>query len=125
MKELFAVILLIIIITGAFWNINHLERAIDEMIGYIDLAENLAAEGKFEESDENVRNAAEYWQSISPYTRILLRHPEIDACSGAFYELRIEIGGENYKRAKGAFEKTRSQLNGIIEMERLSPGSVF
>ena len=125
MREIFAVILLAVIITGAIWNINHLDSAIGELLGYIDLAEELAIHGMFEEAAENVKRATEYWQEISPYTRVLLRHPEIDACSNAFYELYTEIGGENYKRAKGTFEKMRAQLSGIIEMERLSLGSVF
>ena len=125
MKEFFALVLLIVIITGAIWNIHHLGGAIDEILEYIDRAEELAIQGNFEESSKNAEDAAEYWQKLSPYASILLRHPEIDACTGAFYEMRVEIGGENYKRAKGTFDKARKQLNGIIEMERLSFGSVF
>ena len=85
MREIAAFILLGLLIAAAVINVNYLEGVIGEMLDYIDTAEDEAAAGYSESAAGNVMRAAEYWESMSPYTHILLRHAEIDTCSDAFY----------------------------------------
>ena len=125
MREIFAIVLLLAMVVGAVWNVNHLDGIIHDITELIDEAEALASRGEFERSANTIHDASQIWQGSSSYTSILLRHPEIDSCSDALSELYGEICAGDFNRARGAFEKVRAHLNGIADMEHLSFGSVF
>ena len=125
MREIFAVVLLLLLVVGAILNVNHLDGIIQDIMERIDEAEVLASQGEFQKSANAIHSASMIWRDSSPYTGILLRHPEIDSCSDAFSELYSEICAEDYNRARGSFEKLRAHLTGVASMERLSFGSVF
>ena len=124
-KEIFAAVLLTALFLGTLANTRYIGRVVEELRSHVERSENLAREGNFEMASDSLREGIDKWESYSPYTRILLRHTEIDSTTDAFYDLLSELEDGALSRAIGAFGKLDAHLRGIAEIEHVSLGSIF
>ena len=125
MKEWAALILLLLLLAAALVNVVYLDRLISEIEGELEAADLAAAEGNFREAESRLDAAVSRWTAADSYTHIFLRHPEIDAASDAFFELKQLLAEENAEGYPSALEKLIYHLQSIDEMEHVRLGSVL
>jgi hypothetical protein len=77
-KEIFAVGLLLFLITAAFLNLHYLKRFTDRLLGLTGEAYRCATVGQWEEARRKAEDAEKLWSDADYYTHIVIRHGEVD-----------------------------------------------
>ena len=124
-REWIAAGLLLLLLAAALGNIAYLDRLMGRIEGELYEAQEMADAGSFSDAEDATERALEHWLDANAYTHIFIRHPEIDATSDAFYELKELLAEENAEGYPSAFEKLLYHLNSIDEMEHIRLGSVL
>ncbi len=124
-REWIAAALLALLFALSLWNIAHLDRLIGAIEAELSVSQGLAESGRFREAEEALDRAIARWVGANAYTHIFIRHPEIDASSDAFFELKQLLAEENAEGFPSAFDKLIYHLHSIDEMEQLRLGSIF
>ncbi len=124
-KEIFAGVLLAVILLLALLNIHQLNRLTTDLVDRIETSEQYAMKGKWEEATKLAEEAADLWDQYDPYTHIVLRHAEIDTATANFYEFLKELYAENTGEARGAAEALKAHLTSILSIEQIKFGSIF
>jgi hypothetical protein len=124
-KEIFAVGLLLFLITAAFLNLIYLRRFTDRLLGLADEAYRCTTVGQWEEAKNKAEEAVKIWSDSDSYTHILIRHSEVDGTSDAFCSLLGEMYKKNSGGAKGAYTALRQHIEGIYAMEKFSLKAIF
>ena len=124
-KEMFAALLLLIIICAAFINIRLLENVTAEVLSLVDDAASEARAGDWSKAKMAAEKAAGSWEKHGSYTQIVLRHSEIDSVNSLIGELQKEIYLESEGGTKGVAGEIRTKLALMLEIERVKPGSIF
>lgn len=124
-REIVAAALLLMLFAGALVNIACLDRLIDDIALDVSSAYTLAETGDFPAAAAELDKAIEHWLAANAYTHIFIRHPEIDACSDAFYECRQLLAEQNAEGFPSAFDKLNYHLQSIDEMEHIRFGSIM
>lgn len=124
-REWIAGALLVLLFLASLVNISCLDRLIGTIEEEVGRAELLAEGGNYAAAAEALDTAITHWIGANAYTHIFIRHPEIDATSDAFYELKELLAEENAEGFPSAFDKLHYHLNSIDEMEHIRLGSVL
>lgn len=124
-RELAAALLLALLFFGSLWNIRCLDLLIGRLEQETEEAIQYARRGDFPSAEQALDRAIERWVAANAYTHIFIRHPEIDATSDAFFELKGLLGEENLPAADAAYSRLRYHLDSIDEMEHPRFGSIL
>lgn len=124
-KELFAVVILVLMILASIYNYRHLERITNDVLALVDRSLEQAETGNWDEARRLGEEAAQLWSSYDAYTHIFLRHAEIVDAVGALYDYLLQVYDENLNTAKAALDAARARFEHLVEIEKLRPGSIF
>lgn len=124
-KELAAVLLLAAILCVSLWSTGHLCRLLGELDAQAVSIGPAAAEGRWDEARAAFGALSQRWASAGGYTRVFLRHPDVEAVSDALCALHAALLTEDADACRTAVLLLRTQLSGILETERLTFGSIF
>ena len=123
-RELAAGALLLLLVTGAWWNIHAVDTLTREIMGDLDVSQAAEEQGDHPAAQAALNKALNRWLDADSYTHIFIRHAEIDSTADAFYELQAQLlSGEGDSSA--AFDKLRYHLDSIQRMEHPSLGSIL
>ncbi len=124
-REWIAAALLALLFSLSLYNIAYLDRLIGVIGEELSASQSLAESGRFREAEEALDRAIARWVGANAYTHIFIRHPEIDATSDEFFELKQLLAEENAEGFPSAFDKLIYHLHSIDEMEQLRLGSIL
>lgn len=124
-RELFALLLLALLIAGAFLNIRHIDSLTQSVSACLDRSEKYAGEGDFDGALAAFESGLSLWHSARSYTNVFIRHPELDATYDTFYELEEALLQQDAEALPAVYSKLQYHLSCISFMEHLSAGSVF
>lgn len=124
-KELFAVLLLALIITVSIVNVCYVSRMTEDILELVSLSEQKAFEGDWNSAAENAEEAVRLWEGAKKYTHIFIRHSEIDSTTDEFYSLLMEIYSKDENTTKAAYKALTSRIESIVEMEIPTIGTIF
>jgi hypothetical protein len=113
MKELVAGLILTLLIVCAVLNINYVGRVTAELVELVESADTL----------ERANEALSYWEELSVYTHIFIRHTEVDLVRAEFHALieRITLNESPYAAKRLLVD----HLDEIYEMEKVRWGTIF
>lgn len=125
MRKMYAGILILALLLGAsVYNVHYLDGKMARLLQYVDSAGQLEQSGDYDGAQLMLRQAIEFWDGMSFYTHVFIRHSEIDGAMDAFYDcLGCLEKGEGDSAAE--LDKLRSHLCSITDMEHISLGSIF
>lgn len=121
-REAIAVLLLLLLITGAWMNLKKLDTLMFCMEERLISSQTEARTGEADRAEREMRDALDLWLRSDGYTHIFIRHSEIDAISDAFYELAEALSDGD---AEAAYEKLLYHLESVRDIEHLSLRSIF
>ena len=124
-KELFAVVILVLMILASIYNYRHLERITNDVLALVDRSLEQAETGNWDEARRLAEEAARLWTSYDGSTHIFLRHSEITDAEGVLYNYLQQVYDENTRTAKAARDAARARLEHLVQVEKLRPGSIF
>ena len=124
-KEIFAALLLLALLARGLYNTWYLENMIGEIKTCADISREYAMAGDFDRAVQALRTASGRWESSVNYTCIFLRQTEIECATNTFYELLGGLYSAESGAVRGAYEKLESHLNTLVDMQRVSLGSIF
>ncbi len=125
MRKMYAGILILALLLGAaVYNVHYLDGKMARLLQYVDTAGQLEQSGDFDGAQLMLLQAIEFWDGMSFYTHVFIRHSEIDGAMDAFYDCLgcLEEGGDD---SAAALDKLRAHLCSITDMEHISLGSIF
>ena len=123
-RELAAGLLLLLLIAGAWWNIQAVDSLAGDILAGLDASQAAQERGDHPGAQAALDEALNRWLEADSYTHIFIRHAEIDATADAFYELQSQLlSGEGDSSA--AYDKLRYHLDSIQRMEHPSLGSIL
>ena len=124
-KEVFALLLLVGILTGSVLNLRYLKRFTHELNQCVLSVVSAAEEGDWTTAESRASDAMELWTEADKYTHVFIRHNEIDAVTEEFCSLL----GATRSRDCGALYTAQltlaARLDSLYEMERFKPGSIL
>ena len=124
-REGLVAMLLFAMFTASLINLHHLDR----LIGSVEdrLQESRAAAGaeNFEAAQQTADEALSLWLKAEPYTHIVLRHPEVDSISDAFFELKEKLAEQETGEVYASFDLLLYHLSCIQRMEHPYLGSIL
>lgn len=124
-KELFAVLMLVIIIAACIFNVYYVSRMTEEILELISLSEQDALAGDWASAVASAEEAVKLWEGAEEYTHIFIRHSEIDSTTDEFYSMLAELYKEDMGGVKAAYKAVSSRIKSIIKMEIPTFGTVF
>ncbi|MCM1149285.1 MAG: DUF4363 family protein [Butyricicoccus sp.] len=124
MRKMYAGILILALLLGAaVYNVHYLDGKMARLLEYVDTAQQLEQGGDRDGAQLMLRQAIEFWDGMSFYTHVFIRHSDIDSAMDAFYDC---LGGlQSGEGSAAALEKLRAHLCSITDMEHISLGSIF
>ena len=124
-REWIAVGLLSLLFAAASLNIVKADRLLDLININLARSENAVSRDDYETAAANFENGFSIWQGARLYTNVFLRHPDVDAASDAFYDLRQLLLQKDKEALPAAFARLRHRLEVIDYMEHPSIGTIF
>lgn len=124
-KELFALLLLLLLALGALFNILYAERLIQRIEDQLELSQKAAEEENFPEALARLDAGLELLERSRDYTSIFIRHSELDSSFEAFFHLKELLLQEETAALPAAFSALRYKLRCLSDMEKPSLGSVL
>jgi len=121
-RESAALLMLAALMALSAWNIRRVDRLCSRIFTELEYAEQADSA---QEAQQAMEAALDIWLSAKSYTHIFIRHPEIDACSDAFYEALEALSAEGSEEGRVNLRKLRYHLESIAGMERISLGNIF
>ena len=124
-KGIAAAVLLLIMLIASLWNIRYVDRFTNELEQEIQTSRRLCLAKDFTGAREALNRAMARWEGERTYTRVIIRHAEIDSVSDAFFEVMILLDSRDRAAAEGAYGRLLEHVKSIDEMEQITLGSVF
>lgn len=124
-REILAGAFLAALFVLSLWNIRRIDVLTDTVGQHLELSEQAVSGGDLTLAEAELERALSLWSEAEGYTRIFIRHTEIDSTYDAFYQLAEGLYGENTDELKAKFSLLRYHLNSIATMEHLSLGSIL
>ena len=123
-KELFAGMLLLVLIGLCAWNLWHLTRMCTRLDNAVAQAETSYAAGDPARASETLRAAAARWDDAEDYAHCMLPHESTDAVTESFRRaIRTVEAGDASAAADIALLRVRIQ--GLADGERITLGNLF
>lgn len=124
-REIGAIILLGLLIGASVWNIRRADALVEEIKEHVALSEKAVKAGDPKYAAEQLAAAFRIWGAARNYTQAVLRHPELDGTSDAFYAAMRELRAGETRAVPAVYEQLRYHLDSIAGMEKVSWGTVF
>lgn len=124
-KEIIALSLLVLLFAASLFNIWYFDRLCLDIAEEVNASKEALEAGDAKAAQEHLEKALHTWLDADSYTHIFIRHPEIDSTADAFYELGLELAGENGESCRAAYDKLLYHLESIRTMEHLRFGSIM
>lgn len=119
-KEICAWALLSLLILGAWLNIRHMDRLMEDIFLDLSLSQSAVERGDFDSALNAYRAAMDTWEKEGVYTGILFSHAKLDCVHDAFFNLQEMLLQADAESAPAAFERLRYCLSDLRDMEQLS-----
>lgn len=124
-KELFAVVLLALILGLSVLNTCAIKGLCGDLSDLVERSSNAADAGDWDSSARLLDSAMSLWREREGYTHCVLRHSDIETLTEAFYELSEHISTKDAPAAYSASELVKEHLDSIVKMETINLGSIF
>ena len=124
-KEIVALALLLLIAAGNIWNHRRLDRLITELNALTAEAFAASQEQNWPAAETAARRAEDQWAAANGYTHIFIRHTDIDALTEAFCDYRGALSGRDEGDILAGYLRLSAGLRSLLDMEKLSAGSIF
>ena len=124
-REIYSLILLLLLISASALNIMAAERLCNKMLVFVERAEICAEDENWAQAEDSINKALEIWLRAKPYTHIFIRHSETDICTDAYYELLEALAGKHGDDIRPVFSKLRYHIRSIADMEKLRLGNIL
>ena len=123
-KELFAGVLLLVLIGLCAWNLWHLTRMCTRLDNAVAQAETSYAAGDPARTIETLRAAAVRWSDAEDYAHCMLPHESTDAVTEGFRRAihTVEAGDAS---AAADIDLLRVRIQGLADGERITLGNLF
>ena len=123
-KELFAGVLLLVLIGLCAWNLWHLTRMCTRLDNVVAQAETSYAAGDPARASETLRAAAACWDDAEDYAHCMLPHESTDAVTEGFRRAirTVEAGDAS---AAADINLLRVRIQGLADGERITLGNLF
>ena len=123
-KELFAGVLLLVLIGLCAWNLWHLTRMCTRLDNAVAQAETSYAAGDPARASETLRAAAARWDDAEDYAHCMLPHESPDAVTEGFRRAirTVEAGDAS---AAADISLLRVRIQGLADGERITLGNLF
>ena len=123
-KELFAGVLLLVLIGLCAWNLWHLTRMCTRLDNAVAQAETSYAAGDPARASETLRAAAARWDDAEDYAHCMLPHESTDAVTEGFRRaIRTVAAGD--ASAAADISLLRVRIQGLADGERITLGNLF
>ena len=124
-KELFAAILLAVILLLSMINTQVLEALANDMAEYVLSAKECANLEQWREAEENILKSVAVLYNNEMYFHIILHHSEINELNDNFFDLLEAVYRKDIPSVKAMSELVVSNLDSIVTSERLNIGSIL
>ena len=124
-KEGLAITIILFVILGSVLNLRYLTSLIHELDAQTNKAVSEAEAENWTTSEALASDVMMQWMKMDKYTHIFIRHGEIDAVTDAFCSLLGAIKSRETSDIFMAQLTLHSRLNELVEMERVTPGSIL
>lgn len=124
-KEIIALTLLILLFAGSLLNLYCLDKTIDGVKQEVDSSYDSFLSGDSTAAAETLEKAIRRWEDASSYTYIVVRHSEIDSTTEALFEALGLVKEGEHGEAEGAYRRLFYHLKNLVDMERVTLGSIF
>lgn len=124
-KEIFAICLLVLLLTGVLINNHILKNITENMILLIDETIVSAESGNWREAMEKAGSVKAYWDKKSAYTHIVIRHSKLDDATAAICAFMTEVYRQDTGGVAGAGNALAEEISGLYAMEKLKIGTIF
>ena len=125
MREILALVLIILLVFASVWNINSVEKLSQDIQSHLNSAKEAIVSENPDAAYEAIDKALSRWLNAEKYTHIFIRHPEIDSCSDVFYDLKEAIFSSEATEIQAIISKLCYHLNSIADMEKVRIGSIL
>ncbi len=124
-REYTAMIILAILMLGAWLNLRHMDSLTERIEAKLELSQKAAEQGSMDISEKALLDALDMWLGADGYTHIFIRHSEIDAISDSFYDLYDALLSGETDALTPAYEKLIYHLESVNDIEHLSLRSLL
>ena len=124
-KEGLAITIILFVILGSVLNLRYLKSLIHELDTQTNEAVSEAEAENWTTSEALASDVMMQWMKMDKYTHVFIRHGEIDAVTDAFCSLLGAIKSRDTSDIFMAQLTLHSRLNELVEMERVTPGSIL
>ena len=124
-REICALLLLGLLVAASMWNIHRADALVGEIKEHVALSEKAVKAGDPKYAAEQLEAAFRIWGAAKNYTQAILRHPELDGTSDAFYAAMRELETGEIRAIPAAYDQLRYHLDCIAGMEKVTWGTVF
>lgn len=124
-KEGLAITIILFVILGSVLNLRYLTSLIHELDAQTNEAVSEAEAENWTISEALASDVMMQWMKMDKYTHVFIRHGEIDAVTDAFCSLLGAIKSRDTSDIFMAQLTLHSRLNELVEMERVTPGSIL
>ena len=124
-KEVFALLLLLLMVVGCLLNLRYLKRFTDTLLTETEEAWQAVQENDWERARSCTEQLLQQWKDADGYTHVFIRHSEISMTTEAICSFLGHLSQESPGDTYGAWQALRAQLESLYGMERLSFGSIF
>ena len=124
-KEGLAITIILFVILGSVLNLRYLTSLIHELDAQTNEAVSEAEAENWTTSEALASDVMMQWMKMDKYTHVFIRHGEIDAVTDAFCSLLGAIKSRDTSDIFMAQLTLHSRLNELVEMERVTPGSIL
>ena len=123
-REVIAIILLLIILTAAIIDIGIVVRKSEELVEGIEKAKELYTAGDIKEAEKLVLSSQKLWQEWGGYAQVMLRHAEeVSSLDNEYYWLLEKL--EREEATVFSFDRLISSIDGLADTGKLTFGSIF
>ena len=124
-KEYLAFAIILSVILGSILNLHYLKSFTQELEGQISEAMSEAEAENWTAAEALASEAMKRWMKMDKYTHVFIRHGEIDAMTDAFCSLIGTVRSQDASAVYAAQLLLHCRLNELVEMERVTPGSIL
>ncbi len=124
-REYTAMIILTLLMLGAWLNLRHMDSLTERIEAKLELSQKAAEQGSMDISEKALLDALDMWLGADGYTHIFIRHSEIDAISDSFYDLYDALLSGETDALAPAYEKLIYHLESVNDIEHLSLRSLL
>ena len=123
-REVIAIILLLIILTAAIIDIGIVVRKSEELVEGIEKAKELYTAGDIKAAEKLVLSSQKLWQEWGGYAQVMLRHAEeVSSLDNEYYWLLEKL--EREEATVFSFDRLISSIDGLADTGKLTFGSIF